>query len=558
MIQIEKFYGAIPDSIDNEIIENKIKKIVSGEIEFSWETIEDYDKVKNRLVSTYKEKCAFCEQKVAPKELNIIHFRPYNGCDTCSAYKSLAYEWSNLLLVCNRCKKLKSDKFKLDNNLNENKLYKRKILKKGKERLPYNEPLKNEIPKLINPEIDAPETCFEFQVNGVLIPRNARGDYTIEELKLNEEALYSKRKKHIDDFFNLIKDETLKFFERTITEITYIKNIETNFQKLFKQKENFYAFSAYTNYVLNHFEEFTLFKIEDSEICSEINKAFKSYKAGRQIQLQEFNNFICNDIRNSINNSIKIDGDGNISLQNINDSVVTVNYNDKEKIIEIINEFRDSHKVEYKLLAEHLEIFNSKIETYRDSEKNISTIIEGLTKEADNYNSKINNLLSQINNTLHETLEFLRKELKEIQEHLYKQDKSLANISNQITNSEKDLLSNLSEALKTEFESIKSEINAQSKDNGMAIAQELMASIAKVEDKMTHQQLEIFERLNQSSDNWQAKVKFSIPILKQLGVDVEWEYQLNDIVKGIGTRLKSWLEKLPASSHQLQSKRGFR
>ncbi len=542
MIQIERFYGAIPDSIDNKIIENKIKKIVSGEIEFSWETIEDYDKVKNRLVRAYKEKCAFCEQKIDPINLNIIHFRPHNGSDTCNAYKSLAYEWSNLLLVCNRCKKLKSNKFKLDNNLNESKLYKSKILTKGKERLPHYEPLKNEIPKLINPEIDDPEVCFKFQVNGVLIPKNARGDYTIEELKLNEGSLYSKRKKHIDDFFNLIKDETLKYFERTITEITYIKNIKTNFQKLFNLKEDFCAFSAYTNYVLNHFEEFALFKIEDYEICSEINKAFKSYKAGRQIQLQKLDNFICNDIKNSINNSIKIDGDGNISLQNINDSEVTVNYNDKEKIIEIINEFRDSHKVEYKLLAEHLEIFNSKIDTYRDSEKNISTIIEGLKSEANNYNSKISDInksLSQVSNKIDEILELLKKELKKLHQRHDKHDKDLSSISLQISNLEEGFTKHLSDELKSEFEKIKAFIAKENEENGAAIAEKLMEEIDKAKGELG-EYTKTYNELKKSKD-WKAKVKLSIPLISYLGIDVgfESEVELNNMLKNFFKKTKT-------------------
>ncbi len=160
-------------------------------------------------------------------------------------------------------------------------------------------------------------------------------------------------------------------------------------------------------------------------------------------------------------------------------------------------------------------------------------------------------------NELRKGFDRIHNHLRKQDSHLREQDKILINISSQIDQLETDLLSNLSEILKAEFETIKLEIDNLSKENGEAIAHELMTSIAKEKDKMTTQQREILEKLNQSSENWQAKVRFSIPVLKQLGVDIGCEYELNNIVKGIGTKLKSWLERSSSSSYP-QAMRDFK
>ncbi len=553
MIKIERTYGAIPDSIDNEIVENKIKEIVSGESEFSWEIIKDYDNIKHRLNRAYNEKCAFCEQKIALKDLEILHFRPYKGEDACNAYKSLAYEWSNFLLVCPRCKKLKGDKFKLDKNLNENDLYKNEILRKGEKRLPNNEPLKNEIPKLVNPETDNPEKMFKFEVNGTLKSDDARGDYTIEELRLDEDSLFSKRNKNINDFFNSIKIDTLAYLERDISKDIYIEKIGDSFQKLFKLKEPFYEFSAYTNYVINHFEKFALFNIDESLICKEINMAFKSYKEDRKIQLQEFDDLICNNIKNSINNTMNIDGNGNLSLQNVNGENITINYNSNEEIIKIIKEFRDSNKIENKIIAEHLEDFNSKIDEYRN--KDISLILNNLNEAKNDYNSQIHHIntsLSQINYTLQDILQFLIAEFEKLHKRHDKHDSDFEDIKDQITKLENTFTSTLSPELKAEFENIKKLIIDESKENGEAIADALMKYIDDVEDKLTDKQKkiieqnkEIYDTLKKPSKDWKTKVKISLPLIALLGIDIGFEYEksLNKKIEKLGTRLKNWLRK---------------
>ncbi len=292
MIKITKDYNVIPDCIDGEDIEDKIEKIVSNKILFSWKDIDGYDKLKSSLMELYNCKCAFCEQKITPKDLRIIHFRPYKGKDTCKAYQSLAYEWSNLLLVCNRCKQLKGDKFSVTNkNPKDKQSYKDRILlKDNQERLPDKEPLKHEIPKLLNPEFDILESRFAFKPNGKMQHKDGRGLDTIVELELNNKFLCIKRKKQIDLIFKYMSWISFGFHVKILSKESYLSLLNTYFKELFLYRGAEYPFSAYNSYVFDNFNTFVKSKIRIDRVCDEIIHAFEEYKKKEKKQLQDNNN----------------------------------------------------------------------------------------------------------------------------------------------------------------------------------------------------------------------------------------------------------------------------
>jgi 5-methylcytosine-specific restriction endonuclease McrA len=75
------------------------------------------------LQDLYPYKCAYCETDSSGSSLQVEHFRGKdknirNTKDTKDrhAYYWLAYEWSNLLLICSDCNGAKSDYFPLEAN----------------------------------------------------------------------------------------------------------------------------------------------------------------------------------------------------------------------------------------------------------------------------------------------------------------------------------------------------------------------------------------------------------------------------------------------------------
>lgn len=138
------------------------------------------EELKNSLNELYYHKCAFCEQKI---DTTIESFRPK------SSYPWLAFEWSNLLPICNECSISKTNKFPI----------------KGKTALlnsfPENEEiwfansvlLQKEQALLIHPEIDSPENHITFNRDGLAIGRTEKGRYTIETCNLNRGYLLQER-----------------------------------------------------------------------------------------------------------------------------------------------------------------------------------------------------------------------------------------------------------------------------------------------------------------------------------------------------------------------------
>ncbi len=151
MIKIERTAFS-PDCFDNPNLEEHIIGFANSDKEFDWKIL-NYDEIENSLLDIYNTKCAYCESKLDKTEL--LHYRPHEGEYTCIGYKSLAYEWTNILPVCTKCKELKGHKFPvITNKLNSNK-----ILEKDERKL-KNFPLKAEQPKILNPEIDYPKDNF--------------------------------------------------------------------------------------------------------------------------------------------------------------------------------------------------------------------------------------------------------------------------------------------------------------------------------------------------------------------------------------------------------------
>jgi hypothetical protein len=129
----------------------------------------------------------------------IEHFYPKRE------YPEQALDEENLLLVCNTCNILKSNKFPIDDG---------------------------GYPLLLNPKTDKWDENIEITPEGIAIGKTEKGKTTIELLKLNRESLIDKRKivflaNKLDDNFNKINKDYFENFEKNIDVIRQLNLIST-------------------------------------------------------------------------------------------------------------------------------------------------------------------------------------------------------------------------------------------------------------------------------------------------------------------------------------------
>jgi 5-methylcytosine-specific restriction endonuclease McrA len=167
------------------------------------------ESVKEELDSIYNGKCAFCENKPVGSPPQVEHYRPKDGIKyiTHTGYYWLAYEWSNLLLACGNCNNAKGTNFPITNA--QGRVHGPVLLAGGKidekQNLIFNNPLANELPILINPEIKNPAKHLFFAPNGELVGLTNEGSESIIIYDLNRDELYiNGRKKKRDDIERLL------------------------------------------------------------------------------------------------------------------------------------------------------------------------------------------------------------------------------------------------------------------------------------------------------------------------------------------------------------------
>ena len=110
MISVKKDYNDIPAILESEEVEIfreawRTDADVKPKID---KKIYNDKSVADALNKIYNNKCAMCEVKLNSNFV-ITHYRPT------TLYPWLAYEWSNLLLLCPECNKAKRERFPINN-----------------------------------------------------------------------------------------------------------------------------------------------------------------------------------------------------------------------------------------------------------------------------------------------------------------------------------------------------------------------------------------------------------------------------------------------------------
>ncbi len=281
MISIDKSVVKKPDILsDNEISKkllgikndaNPGKKITN---------LYNEAEVKVKLLKLYNNKCCACEQEA---ELEIDHFRPKNKIKEKTNHKGyywLSYEWTNLLPICSRCNKFKSNQFPLKNEntrISDN-LEQEGFLKNG-EFIFENFKIQNlekEERLLLNPEIDKVEEHLLFLPTGEITNLTEKDEKTIKIYKLNRNWLIDKRwniiENQIDDIIKIFiewgEDQKLKkrFFDFFNNEL-----------KPDKTKN----YSRFRYFIFEYFDIFVVEKLKDMgfEIhAKELENFFNEWK----------------------------------------------------------------------------------------------------------------------------------------------------------------------------------------------------------------------------------------------------------------------------------------
>ncbi|RBQ06698.1 HNH endonuclease [Pedobacter miscanthi] len=209
---------------------------------------------KTALAPGDQPKCNYCESRIEhAATLQVEHYRPKakveageNDNVETSGYFWLGLEWTNLLLACPKCngKDAKGNKFPIA----------------GIRAVPHNPVqragrvlslvrtdcltnclvLQQELPILLNPEVDHPENCLTFNILGHIrgIGNDAyRADKSAEIYRLNRDELQINRKKVWDAIKNDINVDIGGHQANFLTEDGLRFRFRALAAKLIKRKE---------------------------------------------------------------------------------------------------------------------------------------------------------------------------------------------------------------------------------------------------------------------------------------------------------------------------------
>ncbi|WP_433862853.1 HNH endonuclease [Sphingobacterium thalpophilum] len=238
----------------NDVLRNKLK---------------GYSIHKDEFEENDRAKCYYCEsQAEAVTALQVEHYRPKARVDTLdtngeihSGYYWLILEWTNLLLSCPKCngRDAKGNRFPVRgpraqavNPINE---IDGTISINRQHCFASGNPLIDEEPLLLNPEIDDPEQFLTFNLNGHLQGYGNgadRGNTTIEICKLNRAELVVNRIK----FWNDIKQEILLFCAVGAGDELLLRLFKGTCQKILLKQRPDQEYSFFGRFINREIEQF--------------------------------------------------------------------------------------------------------------------------------------------------------------------------------------------------------------------------------------------------------------------------------------------------------------
>jgi len=242
--------------------------------------------VREKLCEIYHQKCAYCEDIEASPD--VEHYRPKKRVTEESAhpgYYWLCYEWTNLLPSCRFCNtgSGKVNQFPIMGNRALLPEFQNGNLDKIKCKANLS-PLIDELPYLLNPEIDSPDngSYFKFSINGKMegIDAENRGKKTIEICDLNRQTLLLRRQKVQDRIINMIKD-LLAAYILDLPEPgdRFFIFLDKIFERFYDWTRPDEPFSLFVSYLYENFEELVTSQLDTPEQGAIINDAFIKFNS---------------------------------------------------------------------------------------------------------------------------------------------------------------------------------------------------------------------------------------------------------------------------------------
>lgn len=216
MIYVAKDFNAVPTGLTNAAAEAKRQALLRERNQHAFSAAcYGHDSVRQALESLYHRKCAYCEGQINDGfRLQVEHYRPKDKLKDDaqhSGYYWLAYEWSNLLLACQRCNVKKSNHFPLDS-------IGARVAHPHADKQQWrvdSASLRAEHPLLLNPELDERfEDHFDFRPDGTLAPLTPRAKTTADLCDLNRENLVLARYKLLERAVDDLLDQLDIFLEQ--------------------------------------------------------------------------------------------------------------------------------------------------------------------------------------------------------------------------------------------------------------------------------------------------------------------------------------------------------
>jgi len=275
MISITK--GNAPEKLESKNCRNRVADNVRDKI-FKGSYYK-HSSVLNALENAHHGKCAYCESKIRPVDTpQVEHYRPKNTLKNeidHPGYYWLGHEWNNLLLACPACNKAKDSRFPIQGY----RILAPELLPNGtldrNQCKPDALPLSEELPLLINPEIDNPEPHFQFHSDGRIAGLTDRGTESIKICKLNRNSLGLKRKGIIDDYlahFNMI---FLAFAENILDNKGLLFLVKQLVKKIKEEAIDQSGYTLFRKQAIQNFESFFVNQVEGAR-KDDMRRAFQS------------------------------------------------------------------------------------------------------------------------------------------------------------------------------------------------------------------------------------------------------------------------------------------
>lgn len=231
MIYVDRSQVPVPEVLTSpraNAEREKIAKLLSGSREHLEQTRIRFEPkiwlgAKHALFELFHGKCAYCESEIVGEVGEIHHFRPKSGVEHSDGARShyyyawLAYDWENLLLVCQSC------------NITHGK---RSLFPVNGDRAPLlasvDECRKTEKYALLDPCFDRPEEHLTFEETGECLALSRRGKITIDVLNLNRSPLIQERRKA---WFELKATLTYWLLSQSVGHLTDLESLTRTLSK---------------------------------------------------------------------------------------------------------------------------------------------------------------------------------------------------------------------------------------------------------------------------------------------------------------------------------------